>query len=71
MTADYLSLIEAGHVWIAEEAGRIVGLLVLEVQSDHLPLENINGRVGGAWKGSRTSIVVLRRRAVCASEVKH
>ncbi|MBF6330507.1 GNAT family N-acetyltransferase [Nocardia transvalensis] len=41
MTADYARLIEAGEVWVAEQANVIVGILVLEVHPDHLLLENI------------------------------
>lgn len=41
MTSDYVSLVEAGHVWLAKMSEEIVGLLVLEPKGDHLLLENI------------------------------
>ena len=41
MTADYSSLVEAGHVWLAKQSEEVVGLLVLESKGDHLLLENI------------------------------
>lgn len=41
MKADYPSLVEAATTWVAEQAGHVVGLLVLEVETDHLLLENI------------------------------
>lgn len=41
MTVDYSSLVEANHAWVAEQAGHVIGLLVLEAESDHLLLENI------------------------------
>lgn len=41
MKADYQSLVEAANTWVAERTGHVVGLLVLEVETDHLLLENI------------------------------
>jgi N-acetylglutamate synthase-like GNAT family acetyltransferase len=41
MGADYVALIEAGSVWVAELAGQIVGVLVLHAYPDHLLIENV------------------------------
>ncbi len=39
MSLDYAVLIEAGHTWVAEQDGQVVGVLVLEPHEDHLLLE--------------------------------
>jgi N-acetylglutamate synthase-like GNAT family acetyltransferase len=41
MTADYSRVAESRHAWVAEQDGRIVGLLVLEPAEDHLLVENV------------------------------
>jgi N-acetylglutamate synthase-like GNAT family acetyltransferase len=41
MDADYASLIARDQVWVAEQDGAVVGVLVLVVASDHLLIENI------------------------------
>jgi N-acetylglutamate synthase-like GNAT family acetyltransferase len=41
MTANYDRIAESGHAWVAEEDGRIVGLLVLQPADDHMLLENV------------------------------
>jgi N-acetylglutamate synthase-like GNAT family acetyltransferase len=41
MTEDYLSLVSAGRVWVAEQDDVLVGLLVLELKADHLLLDNV------------------------------
>jgi len=41
MTADYDRIAKSGHAWVAEEDGRIVGLLVLKPADDHMLLENV------------------------------
>ena len=40
-TADYDRIGKSGHAWVAEEDGRIVGLLVLKPADDHMLLENV------------------------------
>jgi len=39
MTLDYAEVIADGQTWLAEDAGEVVGVLVLEDRSDHLLLE--------------------------------
>ena len=41
MTADYGKLIAAGDVWVGEEDGRVVGVLVIRPADDALELENV------------------------------
>ena len=41
MTADYGRISRSGHAWVAEHAGGIIGILVLEPAEDHLLLENV------------------------------
>lgn len=41
MTADYPALIAAGAVWVAQERGAIVGVLVLHPQPPALLVENV------------------------------
>jgi GNAT superfamily N-acetyltransferase len=41
MHADYAAAVTAGHIWVAEDDTRLVGLLVLVPQPDHLLLENV------------------------------
>lgn len=55
MTADYAAIASAGSAWVAEEAGQLVGLLVLEPAADHLLLENlaVAPNAQGSGVGSR------------------
>ncbi len=41
MDADYDEAVRRGNVWVAQDDGAVVGLLVLVPHSDHLLLENI------------------------------
>jgi ribosomal protein S18 acetylase RimI-like enzyme len=41
MEADYAALIAAGAVWVADDAGRVVGVLVLQTQGRALLVENV------------------------------
>jgi ribosomal protein S18 acetylase RimI-like enzyme len=41
MTVDYRDVVASGHGWVAEQAGRVVAILVLEPAADHLLLENL------------------------------
>jgi ribosomal protein S18 acetylase RimI-like enzyme len=41
MTADYPGLIAAGAVWVAEEGGEVVGVLVLHAQPPAVLVENV------------------------------
>jgi N-acetylglutamate synthase-like GNAT family acetyltransferase len=43
MDADYPTVVETMVVWVAEDSGRLVGVIVLEVEAaaDHLLIENV------------------------------
>ena len=41
MTLDYASIVAAGHTWLAERGGHLVGVLVLEHFDDHVLVENL------------------------------
>ena len=41
MTLDYAGIVAAGHTWLAERGGDLVGVLVLEHFDDHLLVENL------------------------------
>jgi ribosomal protein S18 acetylase RimI-like enzyme len=41
MVADYAAAVAEQALWVAEDAGAIVGLLVLRTEPDHLLLENV------------------------------
>jgi ribosomal protein S18 acetylase RimI-like enzyme len=41
MTENYLGLVRAGEVWVAEHDGVVAGLLVLKVKPDHVLLDNV------------------------------
>jgi N-acetylglutamate synthase-like GNAT family acetyltransferase len=41
MTEDYAGLVEAGSVWVAEQDGDVMGLLVLKIKPDHVLLDNV------------------------------
>lgn len=41
MTTDYHDVVASGHGWVAEQTGRVVAILVLEPEADHLLLENL------------------------------
>ena len=55
MTLDYARVVANGATWVAEEGGRIVGVLVLEHAADHVLVENLAvlPEVQGAGIGSR------------------
>jgi GNAT superfamily N-acetyltransferase len=41
MTADYAQLIADGDVWVSDEDGTVVGILVIRAAGDALELENV------------------------------
>ena len=41
MTCDYSQVVEAGHTWVAEQDGTVVGVLVLALARTHLLIENL------------------------------
>lgn len=59
MVADYASLIDAGEVWVADNGGRAVGLLVLRARPDHLLLDNVAVAPGEQGRGVGTQLLRL------------
>ena len=55
MTLDYTRIVAAGHTWLAERDGHLVGVLVLEHFDDHVLVENLAVRpdTQGTGVGSR------------------
>jgi len=51
MLDDYAARVSEGVVWVIEEAGTIVGILVLLPKADHLLLDNIAVRPSHQGKG--------------------
>ena len=41
VSADYERIAESGDAWVAEQGGRLVGLLVVAAARDHLLIENV------------------------------
>jgi N-acetylglutamate synthase-like GNAT family acetyltransferase len=67
MGADYVALIETGSVWVAELAGRIVGVLVLHACPDHLLIDNVAVTPDAQGGGIGTCLLdVADREAVAA-----
>jgi N-acetylglutamate synthase-like GNAT family acetyltransferase len=66
MAADYLALVSSEHVWVAAEAGEIVGVVVLVPAADHLYLDTIavrptaQGRGVGARLMSQAEVEAVR-----------
>jgi N-acetylglutamate synthase-like GNAT family acetyltransferase len=67
MGADYVALIEAGSVWVAEVAGQIVGVLVLQAYPDHLLIENVAVSPDAQGGGIGTCLIELAEREAVAA----
>jgi N-acetylglutamate synthase-like GNAT family acetyltransferase len=58
MDSDYASLIGRDQVWVAEQGGAVVGLLVLVIAGDHLLIENI--AVSPASQGAGVGLLLMQ-----------
>jgi ribosomal protein S18 acetylase RimI-like enzyme len=67
MGADYVALIEAGSVWVAELAGQVVGVLVLQAYPDHLLIENVAVSPNAQGGGIGTCLLDLAEREAGAA----
>lgn len=67
MSADYASLIDAGTVWVAERAGEIVGVLVLQSEPDHVLVENVAVSPDAQGAGIGTRLLGLAHREAVAA----
>jgi ribosomal protein S18 acetylase RimI-like enzyme len=67
MAADYAGAIAAGCLWVAEEAGAIVGLLVLRREPDHLLLENVAVHPDSQGRGVGRQLLELAEEQAAAA----
>jgi N-acetylglutamate synthase-like GNAT family acetyltransferase len=58
MDADYASLIRRDLVWVAEQDGAVVGVLVVVIADDHLLIENI--AVSPASQGAGVGLLLMQ-----------
>lgn len=66
MTADYAELLGTSRVWVLDDGGQIVGLLVTQAQADHLLLDCI--AVAPNAQGAGHGRVLLERTELDARE---
>jgi ribosomal protein S18 acetylase RimI-like enzyme len=57
MTADHAALIAAGAVWVADDAGEVVGVLVLHERGAALVIENVAVRPDRQGRGVGRALV--------------
>lgn len=62
VTADYAAAVRNSDVWVAEEDGRVLGMLVLVPESDVLLLENVAVRPDARGRGIGSELLVLAER---------
>ena len=62
VTADYAAAVRAGQVWVAEEGGRLAGLVVLADASGALLLENIAVHPDAQGRGLGAGLLALAER---------
>lgn len=67
MTADYGAVVARGEVWVAEDGQRILGMLVLSAEPDHLLVENVAVVPGAQGKGVGTALMRLAEGRAAAS----
>ena len=59
MSLDYAEIIADGQTWLAEDAGEVVGVLVLEDRADHLLLEVLAVAPGQQGSGVGRRLMAL------------
>ena len=67
MTADYDEVVARGEVWVAEEGRRILGMLVLSAERDHLLVENVAVVPEAQGKGVGHALMRLAEDRAAAS----
>ena len=64
MDADYDAAVAGGHTWVADDGGRIVGLLILVPSDDHVLVENVAVEPGRQGEGiGRALLAFAEQRA--------
>jgi N-acetylglutamate synthase-like GNAT family acetyltransferase len=66
LTADYAALVGAGHVHVAEHAGAVVGVLVLESYPDYLLVENLAVAPDTQGQGVGSTLLALAEQQAAA-----
>ncbi len=66
VTADYAGAVERGEAWVAEQAGVVVGLLVLVPQPDHLLLDIIAVDPAAQARGVGARLLALSEEQAAA-----
>ena len=59
MLEDYSALIRAGEVWVWDEGGEVLGLLVMRPAEDHLFLSNVAVSPGHQGRGLGRELVAF------------
>ena len=59
MSLDYAEIIADGQTWVADDAGEVVGVLVLEDRADHLLLEVLAVAPGQQGSGIGHGLMAL------------
>ena len=57
MVADFSTLIEKGHLYVAHEDGQVVGFVVFYASQDHVHLENVAVTPGFQGRGIGTRLI--------------
>jgi len=65
MRDDYQRRIAAGQVWVLEQEGAIIGLVVLEEQSDGLLLDNIAVAPAAQGQGHGRTLMTFAEEEAC------
>jgi len=69
MRLDYAAVIGAGHTWVADDVGQVLGVLVLEPHDDHVLLDVI--AVSPASHGSGVGTALMSHAEDVAREQGH
>jgi len=59
MGADYAAAIAAGKIWVAEDEGRLAGVLMIEYAPDHLYLDTLAVAPGEQRRGVGTALLAF------------
>jgi len=70
LTADYATLVAAGHVHVAEQDGAVVGVLVLETYPDHLLVENLAVAPDTQGQGVGSTLLALAEQQAAAQGLR-
>ncbi|MEM1253361.1 MAG: GNAT family N-acetyltransferase [Cyanobacteria bacterium P01_H01_bin.21] len=69
MLADYHQVIEQDHVWVVEEPGSLIAVLVLSLQDDHYHIDNI--AVHPEWRRRGLGKALLHHAEIQSRRANH